>query len=461
MVAWEASCKIGGSPSLGPEKIASTGFVLRAGSATNQQSFQIAGGRPQGWADVVDTNADPDAARQLKALGLVPQSATPNPGYTGEETFPLHPLVVQDGSTPHTLLYGYLPIGGGSFVPPAPPPVVNTDQNLLSDLPWPFGLLGYSNGPPSQYTFDAQITGGQTTSAMAALLRVLLGRYQLVDPAAWTDPTNAQLVSILSSLNFYADPPAALTGQDLRAWAAANPAAGCTLAALLLDYANASATNGTVAQALLLTLMNADPTSGVTLPPSQYLQSGAGNLLVVEGDASRLRTAMRARIAQQFATPVAALPTPKLISGPSGSYFVVPFVRTICPNGCERVHWGQPSDSFAVAAAFDTDAARPSLIEMPALADAMKGAARGASFDMPADLAGLVNSLNSNSAVQSMWNGSGQPSGGIGIRFICSFSLPVLTICAMIMLSIIINLLNIFLGWIAWVKICLPYPSKQ
>src|SRR5208337_1453442 len=128
-------------------------------------------------------------------------------------------------------------------------------------------------------------------------------------------------------------------------------------------------------------------------------------------------------------TSSAALPVPKLISAQNGgTYFVVPFVRTVRPNGCEHVYWGVPSDAFAVAAAFDPDAARPSLIEMPSLADAKKGAARGATFSLPPDLADLMNGLNSNSAVQSMWSGSGGPSGGLGIGFICSFSLPAITI---------------------------------
>ena len=60
-----------------------------------------------------------------------------------------------------------------------------------------------------------------------------------------------------------------------------------------------------------------------------------------------------------------------------------------------------------------------------------------------------------------MLSGGGGPSGGLGIRFLCSFSLPVITICAMIMLSIIISLLNIFLGWMAWVKICLADCRSQ
>jgi hypothetical protein len=464
VVAWEASCKLPSAPAVAAQKIASAGFVLRTGDANAPQGFQIVRGRPQGWAPV-ELTADPDAARQVKALGLVPRQATPNPGYTGEETFPLHPLAVQDGTTPHTLLFGYLPIGGGDYVPaspPAPPP--DTGDDMLKDLPWPFGLAGFSNGPPGSYTFDQQITAGQINSAMAALLRVLLGRYQLVDPAAWNDTANASLVGILDGLSFYADPPLPLSDQTLREWAAATAVAGSTLGTVLRDYAATTVPGAstTHAQALLSGLMQADPTSSdVTLPPSQHLDAGAANLLVVETVAAQFRAALRLRLVQAVAASSAALPVPKLASGPSGRYFVVPFVRTIRPNGCEHIYWGSPSDPFAVAAAFDPEAARPSLIEMPSLADAKKGMARGATFDMPPDLADLMNGLTSNSAVQSMWSGGGGPSGGLGIRFLCSFSLPVITICAMLMLSIVISLLNIFMGWIAWVKICLPLPSRQ
>ena len=473
IVAWEAFCKLPTLPAIAPEKIDSAGFVIRTGDPTAPQGFQLMQGKPQGWS-AVEPGADPDAARQIKALGLVPQSATPNPGYTGEETFPLHPLPVQDSGNPHTLLFGYLPIGGGTYVPPSPPPPpADTGDAMLTDLPWPFGLAGYSNGPPSTYTFDQQITGGQINSAMAALLRVVLGRYQLVDPVAWNDPQNATLVGILDGLQFYADPATALTGQALRNWAATNPA-GSTLGAVLRDYAATAAPASaggsqdplaptiTTAQMFLAALVEADPTSSSTpLPASSKLPAGAQNLLVVQNTAAQIRAALRLLLINAQAVSAAAMPVPKLISGPTGRYFVLPFIRTVRPDGCVKIYWGQPSENFAVAAAFDPDAARPSLIEMPSLADVKKGLARGASFDMPADLADLMNGLNSSSAVQSMWNGSGSPSGGLGIRFICSFSLPVLMICAMLMLMIVIVLLNIFLGWMAWVKICLPVPSKQ
>ena len=120
LVAWEASCKLpnapSGQPPIAPEKIASAGFVLRTGDAQAPQGFQIRRGKPQGWG-AVEPDVDPDAARQVKALGLVRGRQRRRAAYTGEEAFPLHPLAVQDGTTSHTLLYGYLPIGGGDYVP--------------------------------------------------------------------------------------------------------------------------------------------------------------------------------------------------------------------------------------------------------------------------------------------------------------------------------------------------------
>jgi hypothetical protein len=454
VVAWEASCKLptapAGQPPVAPEKIESAGFVVRTTRDGATQGFQIVGGRPQGWSRV-EEGGDPDAARQVKALGLVPRAATPSPGYTGEETFPLHPLPVQDGNATHTLLYGYLPIGGGDFVPPAAP-ASDTGPDLPEDLTWPFGLADRSNGPPPAYSFDAQISGGEIDQRLAAVLRVLLGRYQLADTPAWSDPANAPLVGILDGLAFSTAPMGDLAGQALRDWAAAHPA-GITLGRLLRDTKSA--------QALLTAVAKADPSGRVKLPAGLALPGDAGNLLIGETVAARLRAALRLRLAQAVATSAADLPVPKLISGPNGRYTLVPFLRTIRPDGCERVHWGSPSAPFAVAAAFDPEAARPLLIEMPDLSDARKGLARGANFDMPPSLANLMNNLNSSAATQSMMTGAGGSTSGLNLRFLCSFSLPAISICAMLMLSITLNLLNIVLGWMAWVKICLPLPAKK
>ncbi len=64
-----------------------------------------------------------------------------------------------------------------------------------------------SSGPPATIAFDQQIVvGADQRRDCGPVLAVLLGRYQLVDPAAWSDPLNAPLVAVLDALNFYADP---------------------------------------------------------------------------------------------------------------------------------------------------------------------------------------------------------------------------------------------------------------
>ena len=49
----------------------------------------------------------------------------------------------------------------------------------------------------------------------------------------------------------------------------------------------------------------------------------------------------------------------------------------------------------------------------------------------------------------------------LGIQWICSFSLPVITLVAMILLMIMISLLNIVFFWLPWVRICLPFPKIE
>ena len=41
---------------------------------------------------------------------------------------------------------------------------------------------------------------------------------------------------------------------------------------------------------------------------------------------------------------------------------------------------------------------------------------------------------------------------------ICSFSIPIITICAMIVLFIFVILLNIVFFWMPFLKICFPLP---
>ncbi|MDQ3743958.1 MAG: hypothetical protein M3444_06230, partial [Acidobacteriota bacterium] len=48
------------------------------------------------------------------------------------------------------------------------------------------------------------------------------------------------------------------------------------------------------------------------------------------------------------------------------------------------------------------------------------------------------------------------PDGTFDIGHICSFSIPIITICAFILLMIIVILLNLVFWWIPLLKICFP-----
>jgi hypothetical protein len=52
-------------------------------------------------------------------------------------------------------------------------------------------------------------------------------------------------------------------------------------------------------------------------------------------------------------------------------------------------------------------------------------------------------------------------SGGINIGMICSLSIPIITICALILLIIIVSLLDIIFRWLPYFIICFPVPGLK
>jgi hypothetical protein len=48
----------------------------------------------------------------------------------------------------------------------------------------------------------------------------------------------------------------------------------------------------------------------------------------------------------------------------------------------------------------------------------------------------------------------------LDIGMVCSFSIPIITICALIVLFLFLALLNLVFFWLPFVRICLPVPIK-
>jgi hypothetical protein len=120
-----------------------------------------------------------------------------------------------------------------------------------------------------------------------------------------------------------------------------------------------------------------------------------------------------------------------------------------------------PTEPFTLAPFFDVDApARPIRIAMPtdtSLAGLRKYQ-RNVSFAMSNK---LRQQMDCASDLKKVMDGKLQCGAGFDLGFICSFSIPIITICALIVLMIFIYLLNIVFWWLPFLRICLPIPKPS
>ncbi|MCD9460625.1 hypothetical protein [Marinibactrum halimedae] len=197
------------------------------------------------------------------------------------------------------------------------------------------------------------------------------------------------------------------------------------------------------------------------LPSVESMNMTAFTLSMTASDADELRHELNQRYRTQTLANAKEIPLPKFGQRAEDVFEVVPFVRALNDGGKEQIYWAERearSLAFRVAAPFDPEASRPSLIQMPSLRDLKRGLAKGASFLTPGDTFDMVNSLNTKDGIGPDLVKDTQ-NAGLGLQWICSFSLPVVTLVAMILLMIMVMILNIVFFWLPWVRVCLPFPK--
>lgn len=118
-----------------------------------------------------------------------------------------------------------------------------------------------------------------------------------------------------------------------------------------------------------------------------------------------------------------------------------------------------PSQQFQLSSYFDPDApARKIQVALPidTTPAALRKYDKGVGF-MISDQ--LNQQMQRVTDLKSLMDGNvGAPGGGWGLGMICSFSIPIITICALIILFIFVLLLNIVFFWMPFLKICFPIP---
>ena len=160
-------------------------------------------------------------------------------------------------------------------------------------------------------------------------------------------------------------------------------------------------------------------------------------------------------------------------------WFVIRFVYT--RRDCGPLHpptVSAPTERFQLANFFDSDApARPVRITLPADTSpaGLRKFPKNTAFVLSDMLCGQVQrakGLGLIDLVRSVlpWplhkdldvaSGSCQNSGGINIGMICSLSIPIVTICALILLMIIVSLLDFIFRWLPYFIICFPVPGLK
>lgn len=140
---------------------------------------------------------------------------------------------------------------------------------------------------------------------------------------------------------------------------------------------------------------------------------------------------------------------------PSGDQY---FIRLVYEYDPCLPAVSEESEPFIFARIFDPDApARQIRIELPSIGiKNLRKFKRGVGIQMPPDLRALMTRVNTG-----MVTGGGLLSGDtFSLAMICSFSIPIITLVAFIVMFIFLILFNIIFWWLPFLKICFPVPKE-
>ncbi len=162
---------------------------------------------------------------------------------------------------------------------------------------------------------------------------------------------------------------------------------------------------------------------------------------------------------------------------PGQSWFVIRcvYARPLC-GPLEPPVLSDPTEPFQMAAFFDPDApSRPVRIALPIDTSpaGLRKFDRNTAFMVSDVLCGQmkrVEGIGLGDLIRTVlpWplhkdlevpEGGPCEQGGVKLGELCSFSIPIITICALIILMIIVNLLDLIFRWVPYFFLCFPFPK--
>ncbi len=432
---FEACCSQPGSPRLDPERIESAGLVIRRRRGSARLGWFKTSQAIKGWQAILDPECDPDPKR----AGAVHSANAALRNIIASS----RQIALPYEETVQTLFT-------------APPDVCQAVGKTILFAPISIVSSELSDEPPPRIDFLAlgdaetrELVGHLSLYFKYRSRRALLPRSGDLLSARWNVLSAETRESNRRLYNF---------GKFLHQ---------CTAELDLFgNGAGAKDLRRLLGSVELATDETADGRVTSSTDAVSFLRQASKILLAGEPNATGVRMPLswpridRAKAGQIVQAALACLsdqhsrhaPAQPKFADDRSQYVVLGFLRVTGHEDCpEKFVWSIESEPFRIAPWWDGEGPGTT-ISLPELSK-LKKAKPSVAFSMPPEIANL---LNGNPKDLSEGKGS---TAGPGIGWLCSFSIPYITICAFIVLNIFLALLDIIFRWLLYIKICIPIPQ--
>lgn len=424
LVLVEALCDTFGEPRLDPAKIESAGLVVRRlGSRAGEvEGWMHRGGKVRGWVPLHGTreqDQDPSPERRRVPVDAQLHGLLVDPEPHEESTtrlFLAPPEVC--AAAGRTLLYGLVPMASSELATREALPRYGDDELRGLLAPWfsvstSVSLQGIASKKYS-HRYEEEVGGdkqaGQRLEQFASMLRAMVSTFNAFEDKDMLEALNRVELE-------YEQAPH-------------RRPAGTTLAQ--------------AAEVFVHERTDRSFTLPKAWPRLSQAQATALERAAAKASARRLE---------------ALLPRPGRFDTPGARYQARAFIRVHREDGCPpALVWSAPSQPFEIASWYESSRLPPIQVALPPVSrNNVRSFTPNVSFQVPRNIFNLL----AKNRPKDFLEGKAEDGGSGGPDCLCSFNIPIITLCAFIVLSIFLALLNIIFRWLPFIKICLPLPRSS
>ncbi len=458
----EAWCETAGTPRLDPARVDSAGIVVRrvrrdAGGGVFHEGWMKRSGRVLGWARVERLGADGADPQPARRLPHLPPSGGRSPAPAVDRALRAQALgsadaLLEESTTPlfvappdvcgdagRTVFLGVVPTASSELAAQPAPEEDSFGSAFGPDsADFVAHLAGALRGAADSFPLAGETVLPQWAEVAETPTRVPPGNLAAQPPglpdahhAVLRDPEGAGAVGmrrfllllrqLASEFDAFGDGAAARAVQAelaairlplVRRRLALAPSSARAAGAAALFEPERSVDAATFLGQAAAVLIAREPGA----PQPEMIAAWPA---LAADRAARLRRALSAALRARFAQVAGG--AAGRYDEPGAQYVLRAFVRLKADaGGCARTLWSAPSEPFRIAPWYDDAGAPPVRIALPdPTRDFLKSLKPNVAFAVPASLQALLAGNPKDLA-----DGKGSP-GGVGIGWICSFSLPV------------------------------------